>query len=113
VKKIGRIWTPDRPVPCQSNPYAWTEAALVSAGRVPDGYATGRAVVEEDTKAEREICRVMCPLREQCLESALLEEGSSKAPQRYGIRGALLPWERETEYKKRRAVERARAKEAA
>lgn len=112
MKKIGRIWIPDRPVPCQADPHSWTEAAIPSQGRPTQG-STPRMDVEDDTRTERKICREACELRLACLESALLEEGSSKAPQRYGIRGGLLPWERETEYKKRRAVERARERTAA
>ncbi len=112
MKKIGLIWVPDKPVVCQDDPHAWTEATALGSGRTPEG-KTSKDVVAERTKTERRLCRELCLLRDECLEAAMLEEGGSKAPQRYGIRGGLLPWERETLYKNRRADARARAKENA
>ena len=51
---------------------------------------------EETIDAERE-CQLICsgcPVRAQCLQQALVEEGAAPAIDRYGVRGGLLPNER-------------------
>ena len=53
---------------------------------------------EETDDAENEcklICR-SCPVRAKCLATALVEEGTAPAEERYGVRAGLTPDERAT-----------------
>lgn len=44
--------------------------------------------------AARRVCLHSCPVRQQCLDAALQEEGSAGKSTRYGVRGGLTPNER-------------------
>jgi hypothetical protein len=103
----SRLWIPDEPPPCVVDPDAWTEQAHLGQGRQP---ANPLRVLRERTELARKECQLLCPFQVECLEAAMAEEGGRKAEKRYGIRGGLLPIERETLYKRRkRESERAAA----
>ena len=61
-------------------------------------------------QAAARVC-VRCPVRLECLEAALDEEGPSSAGNRYGMRGGLTPGQRRAVYDSR--VEAARLAELA
>ena len=103
MRKIDQLWSPPEPVPCQSDPFAWTEEAQARDSSVSLKQLRAR------TKQQRDICREACPFVAECLASAMKEEGGDKAKLRYGIRGALLPQERESLYRKNRDERRQAA----
>jgi WhiB family redox-sensing transcriptional regulator len=57
----------------------------------PDSYTSPRGMAQA-AEAIR-ICHA-CPIRQQCLEAALAEEGGRTVDGRHGIRGAKTPLER-------------------
>lgn len=93
------IWIPDAPVPCQADPYKWTDDVHRKTGPSKRSELT---ILRERTVTARDICKTECALRTVCLESAMREEGGVVAKKRFGIRGALLPQERETLHRRRR-----------
>jgi WhiB family redox-sensing transcriptional regulator len=58
---------------------------------------TSKTERDEAVKVAKAICR-SCPVRRDCLEQAMKEEGSAAAG-RYGVRGYLTPQERRKLYR--------------
>lgn len=100
------LWIPLGPVPCAADPDSWTTEAHLGSGRKPDDPLR---TLRERTKTARAICRESCPERDMCLATAMAEEGGRKAELRFGIRGGLLPQERETLYRNTKMKEKAAA----
>lgn len=65
-----------------------------AANDVPAAYA-----------AAARICR-RCPVRVECLDAAIAEEGPASAGNRYGMRGGLTPGQRRSVYEARVEAER-------
>ena len=49
---------------------------------------------------------IRCPVREQCLDAALAEEGPSSRHNRYGMRGGMTPGQRRAAYEARVEAQR-------
>lgn len=93
---MEEFWIPSGPPPCSVDPDSWTEDAHLGQGRTP---ANPLRTLRERTETARKICRTECWFRDTCLAEAMAEEGGRRADARYGIRGGLLPQERETLYR--------------
>ncbi|MDJ0460638.1 WhiB family transcriptional regulator [Streptomyces sp. H27-C3] len=59
------------------------------------------------------VCRTKCPVVEQCLASAMAEEGHADHRTRAGVRGGLTPGERARWYRQDARARQAAARETA
>lgn len=75
------IWIPDQDVPCGAHADLFTSSKM---GRLPIG----------ELNYMRRLCLEECPLTQECLDSALREEGDAMAAERGGMRGGCTPKER-------------------
>ena len=81
-------------------PWGWRDQAEC-AGTFTDSWA----VPSEDQGAALSMC-LACPVASECLEAALMEEGSMQAAGRFGLRGGMTPEQRYALYRARaRAAE--------
>src|SRR5271154_3548352 len=81
------------------HPFAWKLKAVCTNVPIDVFFEA----VSEDTALE--FCS-QCPVRKECLDYAMNEEGSSG--ERYGVYGGLTPTERNKEYRRRHPKERIR-----
>ena len=84
-----------------SAPPLWWRDQAECVGTFTDSWA----VPSEDQGAALSMCLV-CPVASECLEAALMEEGSMQAAGRFGLRGGMTPVQRYALYQARaRAAE--------
>lgn len=81
----------------------WTGALCREIGNPELWFPTSEHGKPVDWDTPRAICQ-RCPLREACLEYAMGWEYSRVGEQRYGMWGALDPWERATIARQRRSL---------
>ncbi|MFE1321651.1 WhiB family transcriptional regulator [Kitasatospora phosalacinea] len=84
------------PRPCEVDPDFW----------FPEG--KGGHTVLHQLEAAAAICNSSCPVRQRCLEVAMVAEGAAEKGYRFGVFGGLTPAERANLARvRRRAVQRA------
>lgn len=88
--RLGPMWIPPGVPPCAKFPDEFSDIEP-KRGRKAKGDPELAHIA-----AMKEICRTQCKFTEDCLKSALLEEGGRTSQYRHGIRGATTPQERET-----------------
>lgn len=97
----------------ETAPTRWRDSAYCRSSDDPEkwfplGYTPPYVPQIEAARAE---CS-LCPVRRECREAAMVEEGARGRDNRYGIRGGMTPSERAGLYlRRKRARERARARE--
>lgn len=87
----------------------WRERARCAR---PDFLPLNQAFFSNDPRAvdtAKRICAA-CPVRQQCLDAALAEEGGRHHSNRFGIRGGVTPRGRRSRYEQlRKRAQRAAA----
>lgn len=96
---LGPMWIPTSTTPCASMPDEF--AGIETRGRRPKDGSD-----KQNIKMLKAICHT-CDFVNECLTSALEEEGGRKSHLRHGMRGATTPEERESIARKHRKKEAA------
>lgn len=92
MKQLGKIemWIPPVETPCKSDPDLWSDTDLVRK----------RALRNEAIR----ICKTQCPVKDDCLEAALLMEDGLSKNYRSGIWGGTGPATRTLIDRRRRGL---------
>lgn len=96
----------DRHLPALTPADTWRDHALCGLPNLPSGVSPDLWFADQSQRTDREMAKEICtrcPVRAECQEDALVEEGGKHPTARPGIRAGLTGYERHALYRRRRA----------